>query len=176
MEAETNKLIVVGRITATHGIRGQVRFHSYSGNLDNLKSAETAFLRLADGSMLEISIKQVNGHGSKVLLGLSGYDSIEVSSPLISSELLLHRDQLPEPEADEFYWHELIGMTVVTDDGQKLGKLSEIMETGANDVYVVKAEDSKREYLIPAIASVVSTIDLDEGCMVITPLEGLLDL
>lgn len=176
MEADTNKLIVLGRITATHGIRGQVRFHSYSGNLDNLRSAENALLRLADGSMTEISIKQINGHGSKVLLSLSGYDSIEDSSPLISAELLLNKEQLPETEPDEFYWHELIGMTVVTDCGQKLGRLSEIMETGANDVYVVKAEDSKREYLIPAIASVVRKIDLAEGCMTITPLEGLLDL
>ncbi len=176
MEAETNKLIVVGRITATHGIRGQVRLHSYSGNLDNLRSAENVFLRLPGGSLTEISIRQVNSHGGKVLLSLAGYDSIEASNPLISSELLLYKDKLPEPEADEFYWHELIGMTVVTDDGKKLGRLSEIMETGANDVYVVQNEDSKREYLIPAIASVISKIDLAEGCMTITPLEGLLDL
>jgi 16S rRNA processing protein RimM len=81
---------------------------------------------------------------------------------------------LPEPEDGEYYWCDLIGLTVATVDGLELGTLREIFETGSSDIYVVRS--AEREYLIPAIADVISRIDLKEGRMLITPLEGLLDL
>jgi len=86
----------------------------------------------------------------------------------------VRQDQLPETGDDEYYWKDLIGLSVVTCNGLWLGKITRIMETGANDVYLVK--NGKQEYLIPAIADVIQRVDLTSGTMTITPLEGLLEL
>ena len=92
----------------------------------------------------------------------------------MGSELCLKRSQLPEPAEDEYYWRDLIGLIVFTDQGQELGKLVDIFETGSSDIYVVRGDE--REYLIPAIADVISLVDISGNRMVITPLDGLLDL
>lgn len=173
--AESN-LIAVGRINGTHGIRGQLRFHSYSGNLESLATADLVLLAGNDGSRKSVRIKRAIQHAGKILLTLEGYDSINEASHLIGTELLLQREQLPEPAADEYYWQDLIGLTVMTVNGELLGTLTEIMETGANDVYLVHNRQTGREYLLPAIASVIGNVDLQARQMTVTPLEGLLDL
>lgn len=176
MTEADNNLIAVGRIIGTHGIRGQLRLHSYSGNLESLKVADHALLVGTDGNHKAVRIKRAAQHSGKILLTLDGYDTINQVTTLVGSELLLTRDQLPVPAADEYYWQDLLGLTVVTDSGELLGVLTDIMETGANDVYLVRNSQTGREYLLPAIASVISNVDLQAGRMSITPLEGLLDL
>jgi 16S rRNA processing protein RimM len=89
-------------------------------------------------------------------------------------EICLYRSQLPKLEEDEYYWYDLIGLEVVTVDGERLGSIAEIFETGSNDIYVVRG--GKREYLIPAVSAVIDSVDLEGGRMLITPPEGLLDL
>ncbi len=176
MTSTDSNLIAVGRIIGTHGIRGQLRLHSYSGNLESLKTAEQALLTGSDGNCCAVMIKNAALHSGKILLTLDGYDNINLVSHLIGTELLLPRTQLPEPAVDEYYWQDLIGLIVVTDSGEELGTLTDIMETGANDVYLVHNHQTGREYLLPAIASVISNVDLQARQMIITPLEGLLDL
>ncbi len=176
MTTSDSNLIAVGRINGTHGIRGQLRLHSYSGNLESLLAADQALLASSDGSRRPVRIKRAAQHSGKILLTLEGYDSINEASSLIGTELLLPRQQWPEPAADEYYWQDLIGLSVVTDSGELLGVLDEIMETGANDVYLVRNRQTGREYLLPAIARVISNVDLSAQQMIITPLEGLLDL
>ena len=90
------------------------------------------------------------------------------------SELCLKRSQLPVPNEDEYYWRDLIGLAVQTDQGIELGTLVDIFETGSSDIYVVHGPS--KEYLIPAIADVITQIDIAGKKMVITPLDGLLDL
>jgi len=176
MDLINQNLIAVGRISGTHGIRGQVRLHSYSGNLESLQAAHDALLRFPGGNSRQVKIKRAADHSGKILLALDAVDSIEQAEELIGCELLLQRDHLPPPAADEYYWHDLLGLSVVTDEGQTLGTIKDIMETGANDVYLVRDDVQRREYLIPAIARVISSINLQTGIMTITPLEGLLDL
>jgi 16S rRNA processing protein RimM len=81
---------------------------------------------------------------------------------------------MPELSEGEFYWSDLLGLKVVTDGGECLGVVADIIVTGSNDVYVVK--NGKREYMIPALEDVVLDINLDEGIMTVSPPEGLLDL
>lgn len=171
---EHDNLIAVGRISGTHGIKGQLRLQSYSGNLESLKAARQVILRQADGSLHSFGLRRAAEHSGAILLTLEGFDNINQVLHLVRSELCLLREQLPAPDNDEYYWQDLLGLTVVTDDGMALGNISEIMETGANDIYVVTGQG--REYLIPAVASVVSAVDLTTKTMTITPLEGLLDL
>ncbi|HEY4744897.1 MAG TPA: ribosome maturation factor RimM [Desulfuromonadaceae bacterium] len=171
---ETDVLIPVGKIIGAHGIKGQIRVYSYSGNLESLRAARSIVLKSPQGETSEAILAGVTPHNGKIILGLKGFTDINQVLPLVGSEICLLRSQLPEPEEDEYYWRDLIGLEVVTPDGVVIGSLVDIFETGSNDVYVVRGED--REYLIPAVASVIANIDLAGGRMTITPLEGLLDL
>lgn len=167
-------MITVGKIIATHGIKGQLKVFSYSGNIESLQNSGSAFLKGKNGLLQEYGIRGVSAHSGGFLLSLDSFNDINQVLPLVGSELCLKRSQLPEPGEDEYYWRDLIGMTVFTDQGQELGKLVDIFETGSNDIYVVRGDE--REYLIPAIADVIAQVDIGGNKMVITPLDGLLDL
>jgi 16S rRNA processing protein RimM len=170
-----DELITVGKISGTHGIKGQLKVYSYSGNLETLNAARIVMLKSPDGTTFrEFGIRGVKPHSSGFILSLKDFDDIDQARTLVGCELCLKRSQLPVPEDDEYYWCDLIGLRVVTADGVEVGMLVDIFETGSNDIYVVRKE--RREYLIPAIASVIGSVDLAGGTMVITPLDGLLDL
>jgi len=173
MSADSN-LVTIGRITGTHGIRGLVKVHLYSGDDTTLRSVGQVLLCRADGSRHLVTLAGIQGHGRKTLLSLAGYHGINEVLPLVGGELQVRRDQLPEPDEGEHYWTDLIGLRVTTEAGDALGTLREIIETGSNDVYVVQGEG--REILIPATDDVVREIDLDAGTMTVSLLEGMLDL
>jgi len=172
--AEHDSLIAVGRITGTHGIKGQLRLQSYSGNLDSLTAARTVILRQPDGILREYGLRRAADHGTVFLLTLDGFDNINQVLDLVGNEICLLPEQLPDTDEGEYYWRDLLGLTVITDGGQTLGTISDILETGANDIYLVTGQG--REYLIPAVADVITKVDLMARTMTITPLEGLLDL
>jgi len=171
---DSEELIPVGKIIATHGIKGQLKIHSYSGNFESLSAARSVVLKSSDGTLREIDLKSFNANSGKFIIGLKGLDDINVVKPLVGNELCLKRCNLPDLSEDEYYWSDLIGLQVVTDEGILLGTIADIFETGSSDIYVVR--NGKREFLIPAIGDVVKQVDLDSGKIVITPLEGLLDL
>jgi 16S rRNA processing protein RimM len=171
--ADGSNLLTIGKITGTHGIKGMVKLHLYSGDDATLRAVRDVILRHRDGEQ-SVSVTALQGHGRKTLLSLKGYDSINDVLPLVGSELLVRRDQFPATDDGEYYWTDLIGLRVVTDDGIDLGNLHEIIETGSNDVYVVQGKG--KEYLIPALEDVIRTIDLEKGTMTIAPPDGLLDL
>ena len=171
---DKNELVPVGKIIGTHGIKGLLKVYSYSGNIDSLKFAETVILKGKDGALSEYSLKSVSAHAGGFILGLDDFSDINQVLFMTGSELCLKLGQLPVPEKDEYYWRDLIGLTVHTDQDVELGTLVDIFETGSSDIYVVRG--SSKEYLIPAIADVIASIDLSGKKMIITPLEGLLDL
>ena len=172
--AEQDVLIPVGKITGTHGVRGQLKVHSYSGNMDSLVVADTVVIKTTENSVRRYEIGRVSAIGGKIVFGLKDFNSISQVQEFIGSEICLFRSQFPETEENEYYWRDLLGLEVVTINGEALGSVADIFETGSNDVYVVQGKE--REYLIPAVASVITTIDLENRRMVITPLEGLLEL
>jgi 16S rRNA processing protein RimM len=176
MTTGSDNLIAVGRILGTHGIKGQLRLHSYSGNLASLQTAKDVYLRSPAGVHQKVLLKRAAYHSGKILLTLDGFNSIEQVQGLTGFELYLHRDQLPAPDTDEYYWQDLLGMSVITNKGQTLGTIKDILETGANDVYLVHDAENGREYLIPAISQVVISVSVASKTMVVAPLEGLLDL
>ena len=171
---DQDELVPVGKIIGTHGIKGFLKVHSYSGNIQSLQSAQTVLLKGKDGKLTEYVIKSVAAHAGGFILSLDGFTDINQVQFLNGSELCLKRSQLPEPDEDEYYWSDLIGLAVQTDQGAELGILVDIFATGSSDIYVVRG-DSK-EYLIPAIADVIAQVDIPGGKLIITPLDGLLDL
>lgn len=167
-------LILLGKVAATHGIKGQLRIVPYSGSGETFLSLKSVLLRNTAGKTVEQNIAAVSSHGRKVLVALKGYTDINQVIPFVGSEVLIKREQLPPVEEGEFYWHDLIGMQVVTDTGRKLGVLESIIETGSNDVYVVTS--GKEEILVPALEDVVVSVDLAAKIMTVAPVEGLFDL
>jgi 16S rRNA processing protein RimM len=119
-------------------------------------------------------VSGVRANGKKILLALKGFDSINQVEHLVGRDVCVRREQLPALDDGEYYWHDLLGLSVVTTAGEPLGQLQDIFATGSNDVYVV--QHGRREYMIPALADVVVQIDLDQRIMTICPYEGLLDL
>jgi 16S rRNA processing protein RimM len=176
MNSSSDNLIAVGRIVGTHGIKGQLRLFSYSGNLESLQAAQDIYLRSPAGVDRKVILTRAVNHSGKILLTLDGLDTIEQVQDLAGFEIYLQRDQLPVPAEGEYYWQDLLGMSVVTSEGQILGIIKDILETGANDVYLVHDDKIGREYLIPAISNVVVSVDVTSKTMIITPLDGLLEL
>lgn len=171
---DSSELVRIGKITGTHGIRGMVKVYLYAGDDSSLAVVTDLVIDCADGRRQTVVATGVQSHGRKTLVTLEGYGAINDVLPLVGGELLIRRDQLPEPDEGEFYWEDLIGLRVRTVDGINLGTLSEIMETGSNDVYVVR--DAGRELLLPATEEVVQEIDLEAGTMTVALLDGMLDL
>lgn len=168
-----DNLILMGKVAAAHGIKGQLRVVPYSGLADNLLDCESLLLRDAKGLMNKFEVASATVHGKKLLISLKGYSGINQVLHLVGSEILLYKEQLAAPADDEYYWHDLFGMKVVTTDGTDLGVLDSIIETGSNDVYV--AVLNGKEYLIPALSDTVS-IDVQARLITVTPFEGLFDL
>jgi 16S rRNA processing protein RimM len=171
---DQDELVPVGKISGTHGIKGLLKVYSYSGNIQSLQSAATVFLKDKNGRVCEHVIKSVAAHAGGFILGLDDYVDINQVLQLNGSELYVKLSQLPTPDKDEYYWRDLIGLAVFTDLGVELGELVDIFETGSSDIYVVRG--ASKEYLIPAIADVISVVDIPGKKMIITPLDGLLDL
>ena len=171
---DSEELIPVGKIIGPHGIKGQMKLHSYSGNADTLSAARSVTLKSPAGALHEFTITCFKANSGKFIIGLQGVDDINLVQPFVGNEVCLKRGQLPGLAEDEYYWSDLIGLQVFTDDGTLLGTVADIFETGSSDIYVVRSEG--REYLIPAIADVIKTVDPTGGRIVITPLDGLLDL
>lgn len=166
--------VLLGKIVATHGIRGQLRVHSYSGEHGALVALTSVLLHDPAGGWESFDVVSAKAHGNKVLLSLKGCDNINQVLHLVGRELYAEREKLPELEEDEFYWCDLIGLSVVTEAGEELGRLTDIIPTGSNDVYVVSS--GSREYLVPALTDVVVAVDLAAGIMTVAPPEGLFDL
>jgi 16S rRNA processing protein RimM len=102
-----------------------------------------------------------------------GINSREEAAMLRKAVIEVQEKNLPALPANKFYHCQIIGLIVVTHEGKRIGRVAEIIETGGNDVYVVKGEG--KEYLIPAIKDVISCIDLSSGTIIIAPMKGLLD-
>lgn len=164
----------VARVVNTHGIRGEVRVLSTTDFPDKrFRQGNVLYLRLPDQSgQIPLTVRRSRPHKQFWILGFEEADSINQVESWKGGSLLAEtsREDLSE---HEFYFDEIIGLTVVTDEGRQLGQVAEILQPGANDVWVVR--DGQKEWLIPYIEPVVKEVDLDRKRVVITPLPGLLE-
>ena len=159
-----------GKIVTTHGIRGEVKIMPYTDVPELLCEFDRLFI---GKEHREINIERSRVFKNTVIAKLEGIDTPEAAEKLRNKILYMHRDDL-ELDDDTYFIQDLIGMEVRdVDSGQVYGRLDDVMQTGANDVYVIKGED--KEYLVPAIADVIVSTDLENDVMTIRPLEGLFD-
>lgn len=164
-------MIQVGKITRTHGTRGELKVLPGQGSSGAWRYAEVVYLGEERQRASRFRVKGIRGGGKFAIMALDGVDSLESAELLKGQNVFVPRDQLPESEPGSFYAGDLEGLTVVTARGQMLGVLEEIFDNGAHDIYVVR--DKTREILLPVVEGVVVEVDLDAGRMVVEPPEGL---
>lgn len=156
--------IVLGRVTGLFGVRGWVKVFSNTQPREGIANYSPWQLRLGN-EWRSFVVEQGQSQGKGVIVKLEGVDDRDAAAALMGADIAIWREQLPPPAEGEIYWADLEGLEVVTVAGQALGRVSHLLETGANDVLVVRGE---RERLIPFVrGQVVTDIDLDGGRLVV---------
>jgi 16S rRNA processing protein RimM len=156
-------MVVMGRIGAPYGLKGWVHVQSYAEPASNILSYKIWYLKIKR-QWQPVEVLDARSHGKSFVAALVGYESIEKVELLKLAEIAVPRSALPTLDADEYYWSDLIGLSVVTEEGIVLGQLERLIETGSNDVLVVKGE--AREHLIPYILNdYVLSVDL-KACVI----------
>lgn len=170
----SSDFVLLGKVVATHGLRGQLAVVPFSGEFSTILSLKTVFLSAPGNPKESFVVDRAAVHRNRVLLTLKGFTNIDEVLHLVGREFFARRDQFPPLEEGEFYWCDLMGLAVTTTDGESLGCIAEIIATGSNDVYVVRG--GEKEYLIPALEDIIINVDLKQGTMTVSLPEGLLDL
>ena len=167
-------LLRVGVITSTHGIRGEVKVFPTTDDMNRFKKLKTVILDTGKEHKT-LNIESVKFFKNMVILKFKGFDNINDVEMWRQKDLLITRDQAVKLSPDENFIVDLIGLTVITDEGETLGVMQDVLQTGANDVYIVKMAGGK-EVLLPAIKDCILNVDLEKGEMLVHVLDGLLDL
>ncbi|MCM1105588.1 MAG: ribosome maturation factor RimM [Blautia sp.] len=166
-------LLQVGVVTSPHGIRGEVKVYPTTDDPARYKKLKTALLD--DGkNPREVKITSVKFFKNMVILKLEGTDDRDEAEKLRQAKLLVSREQAVKLKKDEYFIADLIGLSVTSDEGEELGVIKDVLQTGANDVYVISREGAP-ELLVPAIRDCVCSVDIAGGRMIVHLLPGLRD-
>lgn len=166
----------IGRIVAPFGIRGEMKVFSLSDIPNRFAQLEAVYIPYPNSPQdTRVAIKGVRPYkGDMYLLRLEGIDDATAADALRNREIRIPLAQLAKLPADSYYQHDILGLRVLTLQEEEIGSIVDIMETGSNDVYVIKDADA-HQFLIPAIKEVVKQVDLIRHVMYIEPMAGLLD-
>lgn len=157
------RMVVMGCIGAPYGVKGWVHVQSFTEPVGNLLSYKTWYL-CKNAQWQEISVKSARIHGNGIIAALEGCDTREAAATWNHAEIGILREALPTLEPGEYYWTDLIGMSVVTKEGECLGKVKDLLETGSNDVLIVKGE--LKEHLIPYVPQdYILQVDVEARCI-----------
>jgi 16S rRNA processing protein RimM len=165
------QFLETGRITGTHGLKGEVRVQPWADSPEFLAEFDELYL---DKGARKIEISSSRVHKSMLIMKIKGIDSIEQADGLRNKILYMNRDDV-ELDDDTYFIQDLIGLDVIDDDtGEKLGVLDDVSETGSNDVYHIKTGDGKI-FLIPAIPDVIREVSLEDGIVRVFKMKGLFE-
>ena len=163
--APAEEMIVLGKIVSVHGIRGEVKVYSFTDPLDNLLDYRRWTLKRGN-EVRQAELVQGRVQGNVLVAKLKGLDDREIARTFAEFEILVPRSELPVLDDGEFYWSQLEGLKVIDTNGQLFGILDHMLETGANDVMVVKpcaGSLDDRERLLPYTEQCVQSVDLAAG-------------
>lgn len=166
-------LLRVGVIANTHGIRGEVKVFPTTDEKERFKDLKKVILDMGKEQKV-LEIQSVRFFKNLVILKFKGIDNINDIEMCKGKDLLVTREDAVPLEEGEYFIADLLDLDVYSDEDEKIGVLYDVMQTGANDVYVVKTEEGK-EILLPAIDECILDIDLEESRMTVHIMEGLLD-
>lgn len=168
-----NNILQVGAVTSTHGLAGEVKVFPTTDDPKRFKKLKQVLLDTGK-DMLPLEVEHVKFFKNMVILKFKGYDRIEDIMGFKGKNLYVTRENAVRLKKDEYFIADLIGMKVYTEDEAYLGELTEVITTGANDVYTVHMENGK-DVLIPAIGQCILDVDVEHETMQVHLLEGLLE-
>jgi 16S rRNA processing protein RimM len=152
-------MVIMGRIVGAHGIRGWVKIQPYTEYLDSLLDYQVWRLGDGQGQWREVKVAQCEAHSKTLVAQLPDCPDRNAAERLKGLLIAVPRSELPRQQQDEYYWTDLIGMSVVNEAGVHLGSVANLLETGANQVLCVAAEGS--EILIPFVATAIRKVELE---------------
>ena len=168
------EMLRVGVITTTHGVRGEVKVYPTTDDAERFLELEEIWLDTGK-ERLPLKIQNVKFFKNMVILKFEGYDDINAVQAWRQKDLLVTREQAVELQEDEYFIGDLIGLHVEDEEGNALGVLREVLETGANDVYLV-SRPGEKDLMLPTNKDCTREVDLESGIMRVRVLAGLLDL
>lgn len=152
-------MVIMGRIAAAHGIRGWVKVQPFTEYLDSLLDYRTWWIGPEHGPWREVKVGQCEAHHKTLAVQLPDCPDRTAAEKLKGLLIAVPRNSLPKQDKDEYYWSDLIGLAVVNEAGVTLGTVTNLLETGANDVLSVRGDGG--EILIPFVASAIKQVDLN---------------
>ena len=162
----------IGQIVNTFGIKGFVKVNPFVDDISRFDDLKKVYIK-KQKALKELEVEEVKYHKNMVLVKFKGIDKVEEAEILRNSYLEVDRENAIELQEGEYFIADLLGLEVITDEGNTLGKLEDIFNTGSNDIYVVKDELGK-QILLPAISEVIKEINLEEKKILVHLLEGLI--
>ena len=172
---DNSHLLSIGKIVGVHGLKGVLKVFSYAESTARYTPGMPLHLKDSHGNGFILKIVWAKPHSKTILLSLEGISHRDQAEELVGSDLFIEKAALEVLEEGTYYWADLMGLSVYSLDGDHLGEISAIVQTGSNDVYVVKRREGTKEIevLVPALESVVREIDLDRRTMRVDLPEGL---
>ncbi|EXG83161.1 ribosome maturation factor RimM [Saccharibacillus sacchari] len=166
----------VGKVANTHGVRGELKVFPFTDfpELRFAQGKELLLISPEDGKALKVKVVSAREQKTVYIVKLEGYDNINQVEKYKGWEIKVPKEEAVAAEDNAYYFHEIIGCTVLSEEGEELGIITDILTPGANDVWVVKRKGGK-ELLIPFIESVVKEVNVAEKKVRIEVMEGLLD-
>ena len=155
---ELDRIVIVGRIGSAYGIRGWTHVQSFTEPITNILEFDQLYARKEDEPWRQLAKTEFRRHRAGVIARIDECEDRTNAEALRDLELGVHRDAMPELQEDEFYWVDLIGLNVVNTEEVTLGKVSNVIETGASAVLDVKGENGN--YLIPFVKATLDSVSL----------------
>jgi 16S rRNA processing protein RimM len=166
---------MIGEVIKPHAIRGEVKVFIFSENPENFKQYKEIVLQEPLGSGTQsYNVVKSREQGKLAILKLEGINTREAAEALQGSKILVNKADFPTLDSDEYYWHQLKGLVVMTETGQELGRVAKLFNTTAHDIMVVTG--AGHEFMIPVNRDIIRDIDKQGGIIIISPPPGLLEI
>ena len=167
-----NKYLELGQIVNVRGLKGEVKVNSFTDDNTKFERLPKVFIKRNKGDLEERKIEKVSYNKNQVIIKFVGINTIDEAEKLRNSFILVDRDDLGSLPEGIYYIADLIGLDVFTEEGALLGKVDDIYNTGANDIYVIK-DDLGKQRLLPGIKDVIKKVNIEEGKIIVNLIEGL---
>ena len=164
-------LFVIGEIVKTRGLRGCLKVLCYVETKNTFSDLKFVYIEETSGQKNRFELKKIDVSGNILFVELEGIPDVESAQALVGCKVFLPEDMQEKLPEGEYYWRDIIGLDVYSEDDKYIGKIESVFPTGSNDVYLCK--HAEREILLPAIADVIRKIDVNRRVMIVRLLEGL---
>jgi 16S rRNA processing protein RimM len=156
-------LLPVGRVVSTHGIKGEVRFWYYNEAVEDFYRY-ASLISIRDGREIELKPSEIRRHKGILLIRFEGFNTFESVAFLLQNELFVREKDLASLDHDEYYEYQLIGLDVMNEMEEKIGKVTEVLHTGAHPILVVSG---RSELLVPMVDDFIVSIDIQASTVIV---------